>query len=66
MPEMTGPDLQRELIRQQRQIPMIYITAQRDEAVRLELILDGAVECLFKPFDDAALLEALGSALERQ
>jgi FixJ family two-component response regulator len=66
MPEMTGPDLQRELIRQQRQIPIIFITAQRDEAARLELILDGAVECLFKPFDDAALLEALGSALARQ
>ena len=66
MPEMTGPDLQRELIRRGRQIPIIYITAQRDEAVRLELILEGAVECLFKPFDDAALLEALGSALARQ
>jgi FixJ family two-component response regulator len=63
MPGMTGPDLQRELTRQERQIPIIYITAQSDEAARLQLIREGAVECLFKPFDDTALLEALGSAV---
>jgi FixJ family two-component response regulator len=63
MPGMTGPDLQRELLRRRRHIPIIYITAQTDEAVRRQLIREGAIECLFKPFDDAALLEALGSAL---
>jgi FixJ family two-component response regulator len=63
MPGMTGPDLQRELLRRGLPIPVIYITAQREDTVRPRLIELGAVECLFKPFSDAALQEALVSAL---
>ena len=63
MPGMTGPDLQRELARRGRPIPIVFITAHRDETVRPRLIEQGAVECLFKPFSDAALQEALSSAL---
>ena len=63
MPGMTGPELQRELARRGQTIPIVYITAQRDETIRPRLIHQGAVECLFKPFSDAALQEALGSAL---
>jgi FixJ family two-component response regulator len=66
MPEMTGPDLQAELARQGRRIPIIYITAQRDEALKLSLVLRGAVDCLFKPFSDASLLEALTTALAKE
>jgi len=46
-----------------QEIPIIFITAQRDEAVRSRLIEQGAVECLFKPFSDTALLQALNVAL---
>lgn len=63
MPEMTGPDLQQELIRRRRDIPIIFITADRDVAVRQRLIEQGAAECLFKPFSDTTLLEAVNSAL---
>jgi len=63
MPGMTGPDLQRELLRRGQSIPVVYITAQKDDTVRPRLIGLGAVECLFKPFSDAALQEALVSAL---
>jgi FixJ family two-component response regulator len=63
MPGMTGPDLQRELLRRGQPIPVVYITAHKDERVRPRLLQDGAVECLFKPFSDAALQEALRSAL---
>ena len=31
--------------------------------MRRRVLADGAVECLFKPFSDAALLEALTAAL---
>src|SRR5437016_8618125 len=34
MPGMSGPDLQSELIRRGQSIPIIFITAQRDESVR--------------------------------
>ena len=59
MPGMTGPDLQRELTRRGQSIPIVFITAQRDDTVRPRLLEQGAVECLFKPFSDAALQKAL-------
>ena len=65
MPGMTGPDLHRELRRQRQEIPIIYITAQTDETVRPRLLEQGAVECLFKPFTETALLNAVTSALRR-
>jgi FixJ family two-component response regulator len=63
MPGMSGLDLQRELIRQGRKIPIVFITAHGDEAVRLRIRERGAVECLLKPFSDTALLEALQAVL---
>src|SRR5580692_9507217 len=50
MPGMTGPGLQQELMVRGQEIPIIFITAQRDEAVRPRSLEHGAVECLFKPF----------------
>jgi FixJ family two-component response regulator len=63
MPGMTGPDLQQELTRRDQSIPIVFITAQRDDAVRPRLIAQGAVDCLFKPFEPTDLLEALNTAL---
>ena len=60
---MTGPDLQRELKLRRQEIPIVFITAHRDETVRPRLLKEGAVACLYKPFSDMALLEALNSAL---
>jgi FixJ family two-component response regulator len=62
MPGMSGPDLQRELALGGQEIPIIFITAQGDETVRLRTLREGAVECLFKPFSDTALLRALNAA----
>jgi FixJ family two-component response regulator len=63
MPGMSGPELQQELKRRKIKIPIIFITAHRDEAERSRLIEQGAIACLFKPFSDTALLDALNSAL---
>jgi FixJ family two-component response regulator len=63
MPDMSGPDLQRELVRRGQPIPIIFITAHGDVADRPRLIRQGAVDCLFKPFSEAALLKALNAAL---
>jgi FixJ family two-component response regulator len=63
MPGMSGPDLQRELTVLGQQIPIVFITASGDKAIRARLLSDGAVECLFKPFSEMALLDALQSAL---
>jgi FixJ family two-component response regulator len=64
MPGMTGPDLQRELTLRDQKVPIVFITAHRDAAERLRLIAQGAVDCLFKPFEPGDLLQALNTALQ--
>jgi FixJ family two-component response regulator len=63
MPGMSGPELQQELKFRGQEIPVIFITAHGDGTVRPPLLEQGAVECLFKPFSETALLEALDAAL---
>jgi len=63
MPGMSGPDLQQELMRRRQEIPIVFITANRDRTIRSRVLAQGAVECLFKPFTETALLDALNAAL---
>src|SRR5947209_7629009 len=41
MPGMTGPDLQQELVRRRQKIPIVFITAHADEAVRSSMLERG-------------------------
>ena len=66
MPGMSGPALQQELANRRRTIPIVFITASDDKAVRLRLLAGGAAECLFKPFSETALLDALNAALRKK
>jgi FixJ family two-component response regulator len=67
MPGMTGPDLQRELAIRGQEIPIVFITAVGDEALRARMLRQGgAVECLLKPFSDTALLRALNTVILRR
>ncbi|MGC1450832.1 MAG: response regulator [Candidatus Sulfotelmatobacter sp.] len=63
MPGMTGFDLQQELKVRGQNIPIIFITGQKDETVRKRALERGAVGFLLKPFSDTALLRALHTAL---
>ncbi|MGO9421522.1 response regulator [Roseiarcus sp.] len=63
MPDMSGPDLHRELKRRKLEIPIVFITANADEKVRPRMLEEGAVECLIKPFSDTDLRKALDAAL---
>jgi FixJ family two-component response regulator len=64
MPGMSGPDLQEELRVRHQEIPIVFVTANQDETVRPKVLAGGAVECLFKPFSETALLEALDAVLQ--
>jgi FixJ family two-component response regulator len=63
MPGMSGPALQKELSRRQHAIPIVFITAHGDDAIRPRVLEAGAVECLFKPFSATALRAAVDTAL---
>jgi FixJ family two-component response regulator len=63
MPGMSGPELQRELTRRMHRIPIVFITAHADEAVRPGSLERSAAQCLLKPFSESTLIEALNAAL---
>jgi len=65
MSGMSGLDLQEELGRRGQEIPIVFITAKRDEAIRARALKRGAVKLLYKPFSDTALLDALNAALRK-
>ena len=62
MPGMSGPDLQRHLQMSGYTVPIVFITAHGDDMIRPQLIGQGAVACLFKPFDESELRESLDAA----
>jgi FixJ family two-component response regulator len=64
MPGMSGTELQEELIRRRYVIPIVFVTANGDRTVRPHVIAHGAVECLFKPFSETDLLDAINAALQ--
>ena len=66
MPGMSGLDLQRELTARASRLPVVLITAHADAAVRQQALAGGAVDVLYKPFDDELLLGAIERALERE
>jgi FixJ family two-component response regulator len=63
MPGMSGIDLARELARRGQAIPLVFISGDGDQSDRPRLLQEGAVECLFKPFGEAQLLDAVRVAL---
>ena len=61
MPGMSGRALLREMSARGSVIPAIFITARRNDELREQLLREGAVACLYKPFSATALLQALKS-----
>ncbi len=65
MPGMSGPELQLELARRRRTIPIVFITAYSNDVIRRQVLTRGAVACLSKPFTEYALMDAVTAALAR-
>jgi FixJ family two-component response regulator len=63
MPGMSGLDLQLELKRRDKEIPVIFMTGQKDEDIQKYAFRQGAVRFLYKPFSDSVLLDAVNAAL---
>jgi FixJ family two-component response regulator len=64
LPGLSGLDLQRELVRTEAPIPIIFITGHGDIPMSVRAIKEGAVDFLAKPFRDQDLLDAIQHALE--
>jgi FixJ family two-component response regulator len=64
MPGMSGLELQRQLIAADCQIPIVFIKSHGDYYARSRALAAWAVEFLYKPFREEALLNAIHTALE--
>lgn len=65
LPGMSGFELQNRLNLEQRDIPIIFITAHADEASRQRALKSGAVDLLGKPVRRDILFKAIESAIQR-
>jgi FixJ family two-component response regulator len=65
LPGLSGLDLQAELLRDNIDLPIIFITGHGDIPMTVKAMKAGAVEFLAKPFRDQDLLDAVKLALEK-
>ena len=65
LPDLNGLDLQTRVAGERIDMPIIFITGYGDVPMTVRAMKAGAVEFLTKPFSDDALLDAIGSAIER-
>jgi len=64
LPGLSGLELQRELLRIEAPIPIIFITGHADIPMTVRAMKEGAVEFLAKPFRDQDLLDAIQHAID--
>jgi FixJ family two-component response regulator len=65
LPGQSGLDLQRELARAKRKLPIIFITGHGDIPMSVQAVKSGAIEFLTKPFRDQDLLDAIRLGVSR-
>lgn len=65
LPDLTGLDLQQELIKAKIEIPVVFITGYGDIPTSVRAMKAGAVEFLTKPFRDQDILDAIERGLEQ-
>jgi FixJ family two-component response regulator len=62
MPEITGINLQRQVVNADPNVSIVFISAKRDIDSSLQAMRSGAVDFLLKPFSPRDLLEAVQRA----
>ena len=65
MPGMSGLELQSRLVADNCQIPVIFLTAHRDEQSRAQALKAGAIDFVCKPFNEASLIRDVNKAVDQ-
>jgi len=65
LPDLSGIELQREMVERGIHIPIVFITGHGDIPTSVQAMKAGAVEFLTKPFREEDLLDAVRSGIER-
>lgn len=64
MPDMSGLELQEEIVRRDIGLPVIIITGHGDVPLAVRAMKAGAVDFIEKPFDDERMLSSITRAME--
>lgn len=65
MQGLSGIDLQHELVKAKREVPIVFITGHGDVPMSVRAMKSGAVDFLTKPFREQDLLDAVKAGIER-
>lgn len=65
MPGANGLDFQRRLTDSGNEIPVVFLSGHADVPIAVQAMKAGAVEFLTKPYREQDLLDAIGTALQR-
>jgi FixJ family two-component response regulator len=63
MPELTGLEIQEQLIARGEDLPLVFLSGQGDVPAATSAMRRGAVDFVVKPADESALLDAVTRAL---
>ena len=63
LPGMNGLDLQQRLIARPTPLPIVFVSAHEEAAMRAMALRAGAIAFLKKPFDNSTLLDALNRSI---
>ena len=64
MPEMSGLELQEELVRRKAEIPVIIITGHGDIPLAVRAMSAGAIDFIEKPFERERMLGSIEKAMQ--
>ncbi len=64
LPDMNGLELQRKLVALGCRLPIVFVTAHGDDAIRDQAVRQGAAGFLKKPVNREKLLESIHGALQ--
>jgi FixJ family two-component response regulator len=65
LPGLSGIELQKQLSQRNSQLPIVFVTAHGDAALRDSLLRAGAVAVLYKPVRSDTLLKEIRKALDQ-
>ena len=65
LPDLSGLDLQKQIMEANREIPIVFITGHKDVPTSVRAMKAGAVEFLVKPFSEQDLLDSIQEAIKR-
>lgn len=66
MPEMSGLDLQAELIERHIDIPTVFLSGEGDIPAAVHAVRNGAIDFIEKPVDTDLLIDRINTALDQQ